>query len=220
MQNRPLGSRRQVPVASIFAPPLHLLWQSKFEKFNHLQSQVSNALCHSDDNVVVSAPTGAGKTAIFEMAMARFIGTDLQNPRVDQNGLQRLSKNRKVVYIAPSKALCEERYEDWSRRLSMLHVGIEVAMITGDADPGNCYHDLKEAHFILTTPEKWDSLSRKWSENFFLLASVKLFMIDEVHLLGDKSRGWCLESIVSRMKSIQRAALQVDVSVDDLHSSR
>ena len=219
-QNRPLNSRRRIPVSSLFGAPLHLLWQTKFEHFNHLQSEVSNALCHTDDNLVVSAPTGAGKTAIFEMAMARFIDTDLQNQRQGQQGPRRLSKKRKIVYVAPSKALCEERYEDWSRRLSALHLGIEVAMITGGADPGNSYHDLTAAHFILTTPEKWDSLSRKWSENFYLLASVKMFMIDEVHLLGDESRGCCLESIVSRMKSIQRGARQVTVSTADLRMSR
>lgn len=219
-KNRPVNSRPKIPIRKMFPPPLHLLWQSKFETFNHLQSEVANALCHSDDHVVVAAPTGAGKTAIFEMAIARFIATDLRNYQMSKGGPQHLSKKRKIVYIAPSKALCEERYVDWSQRLSRLHMAIEVVVVTGDADPASCYHDLASAHIILTTPEKWDSLSRKWSENFFLLASVKLVMIDEVHLLGDESRGFRLESIISRMKSIQRAAKVVDVSLGDLHSSR
>jgi hypothetical protein len=220
IQNCPLTSRRQTTVGTVFSPPLNLLWQSKFDKFNSLQSELSNALFHTDDHIVVSAPTGAGKTVLFEMAIARFISVDLQNRRVDRNGPQCLSKNRKMVYIAPSKALCEERCDDWSRRLSQLHLGIEVAMITGDVDPAACYHDLTSSHLILTTPEKWDSLTRKWTENFFLLSTVKLFMIDEVHLLGDDSRGCCLESVVSRMKSIQRAARSADVSSFDLQSSR
>lgn len=220
-QNRPIGSRPQIPISNLFPAPMNLLWQSKFEHFNHVQSEVANMVCHSDDNVVVSAPTGAGKTAIFEMGLARFITKDLQfHGPLKGGGTARLSKHRKVVYFAPSKALCEERYQDWSHRLSRLQLGIEVSMITGDVEKGHCYYDLANSHFILTTPEKWDSILRKWSENFFLLASVKLLMIDEVHLLGDPSRGCCLESILARMKTIQRAAQNVKITPSDLYSSK
>jgi superfamily II RNA helicase len=220
-QNRPIGSRPQIPTSNLFPAPINLLWQSKFEHFNHLQSEVANMVCHSDDNVVVSAPTGAGKTAIFEMGLARFITRDLQSRGpLKGGGTARLSKHRKVVYFAPSKALCEERYQDWSHRLSRLQLGIEVSMITGDVEKGHCYYDLANSHFILTTPEKWDSILRKWSENFFLLASVKLLMIDEVHLIGDPSRGCCLESILARMKTIQRAAQNIKITPSDLYSSK
>jgi ATP-dependent DNA helicase HFM1/MER3 len=218
--SKPIALRRQIPIASLFSAPVNLMWKAKFENFNPLQAELSNTLCHSDDNVVVSAPTGAGKTAIFEMAIAKFVTVDLQKQRCGPNLPCRISRDRKMLYLAPSKSLCEERYEDWSRRFSDMNLGIEVAIITGDAETGSCFHDLAAAHFILSTPEKWDSITRRWSENFFLVASVKLFMIDEVHLLGDGSRGCCLESVVSRMKSIQRAACSTDVSNDEIHSSR
>lgn len=214
--NRPKASRRQVPVSHLFQAPASTLWKGRFEKFNALQSELANQLCHSDDHSIVSAPTGAGKTVIFEMAMARFITVDLQHC-----GKQRMSKNRKMVYIAPSRALCEERYQDWTTRLKALNVGIEVRMITGDADdPSACYLNLSSAHLILTTPEKWDSISRKWTENFFLLASVKLVMIDEVHLLGDETRGHSLEAIITRSKSIQRAARNVNATQGQIDVSR
>eukprot|EP00934_Nitzschia_sp_Nitz4_P004692 Nitzschia sp. Nitz4//scaffold69_size99277//83618//88411//NITZ4_004647-RA/size99277-augustus-gene-0.30-mRNA-1//-1//CDS//3329556757//4682//frame0 len=213
-QNRPKNSRYQVRVDALFSDPVKKLWDGKFERFNALQSEVSNTLCHSDDHVIVSAPTGAGKTALFEMALARFITSDLQ-----QQSVRHLPKSRKMVYVAPSKALCEERRNDWTRRLANLQLGIEVAMITGDVDPGTCYHDLASAHLILTTPEKWDSITRKWNENFYLLASVKLFMIDEVHMIGDDSRGACLESVVARMKTIQRAAKAVQPTRNELLAS-
>jgi replicative superfamily II helicase len=32
------------------------------------------------------------------------------------------------VYISPSKALCEERFEDWSNRLAAMNLGIEIAV--------------------------------------------------------------------------------------------
>jgi ATP-dependent DNA helicase HFM1/MER3 len=202
---------------------MNLLWRGKFEEFNHFQSEMANVLCHSDDNVVVSAPTGAGKSTIFEMAMARFFTMDLMAQEVTAPSVTRphsLSKARKILYIAPSKALCEERYEDWSRRFQTLKLGIEVAMITGDAaDPGSSFGDLISAHFVIATPEKWDSMTRRWSENFFLMASVKLLLVDEVHLLGDETRGWCLEVVVTRMKTIHRAAQAVSTTTEDLRSS-
>lgn len=217
--SRPSSRRMQHPVSDVFPEPVSLLWKGKFEKFNHLQSELAGNLSQTNDHIIVSAPTGAGKTAIFEMAMAKFILDDLSN---NQSGPPRdkLSKSRKMVYIAPSKALCEERYSDWLQRLSTLRLGIELAMVTGDVDPAGCYHDLMSSHLILSTPEKWDSITRKWSENFFLMASFKLFMIDEVHLLGDDSRGSCLESIVTRMKTVQRAAESVPLETHDLRSSR
>lgn len=66
-------------------------------------------------------------------------------------------------------------------------------MVTGDANS-----DIASVHVVLTTPEKWDSITRKWTDNLYLIGSVKLLLIDEVHLLGDGSRGGCLETIICR----------------------
>jgi ATP-dependent DNA helicase HFM1/MER3 len=101
-----------------------------------------------------------------------------------------------------------------------MNIGVEVAMITGDAvDPGNSFSDLTSAHLIISTPEKWDSMTRRWSENFFLLASVKLVLLDEVHHLGDPNRGWCLESVVTRMKTIHRATQRLHVTQEKINTS-
>ncbi len=49
----------------------------------------------------------------------------------------------------------------------------------------------------LTTPEKWDSITRKWKEIKYLVGQVALLLIDEVHLLHE-DRGATLEAVVSR----------------------
>ena len=216
LRNRPLNGRKKIPVNQIFSPPVSLLWKNKFDSFNCVQSEIANMLAYSDDNVVISAPTGAGKTAVFEMTMARFFAADLQATPPGHTDPPKISKRRKIVYIAPSKALCEERFADWSKRLSAMNLGIEIAVVTGDGDPTDALHDVAASHFILSTPEKWDSLTRRWTEKFYLFASVKLFLVDEVHLIADESRGCCLESIVCRMKAIQRAAAQVDVTEEEI----
>lgn len=61
---------------------------------------------------------------------------------------------------------------------------------------------------MLTTPEKWDSLTRKWRSYGSLITSVNLFLIDEVHLLNEDQRGPTLEVIVSRMKTVRMFAKQ------------
>ena len=51
---------------------------------------------------------------------------------------------------------------------------------------------------IVTTPEKWDIITRKSGERAAFVDLVKLVIIDEVHLLHD-SRGPVLEAIIARM---------------------
>jgi hypothetical protein len=62
MRNRPLHTRKMLPVRDVFDGTVSKLWQNKFDTFNQLQSEMANILAYSDDNVIVSAPTGAGMT--------------------------------------------------------------------------------------------------------------------------------------------------------------
>lgn len=57
-----------------------------------------------------------------------------------------------------------------------------------------------QADLIVTTPEKWDGVSRSWQQRSFV-RDVALIVIDEIHLLGDE-RGPVLEVIVSRTNFI------------------
>ncbi|KAL7568801.1 hypothetical protein ACA910_007219 [Epithemia clementina (nom. ined.)] len=208
--NSPSSQRQRLPVRQVF-DFASIASFFKYECFNHLQSAVANTCAFSDDNVVLSAPTGAGKTAVFEMAMARFFTIDMQR----NNGT--VTMQRKLMYVAPNKALCEQRLADWSSRLTPLK--IQVAAITGDGDPSEAFRDVATAHVIITTPEKWDSLTRKWTENFYLFASVKLVLLDEIHLIADPTRGACLEALVCRLKAIQRAAQNIDTDLTTIQTS-
>ncbi len=223
-RNRP--QRRNVAVDQVFALPVRNIWKDKFARFNHVQSEMADVLANSDDNVIVSAPTGAGKTALFEMAMARMFSSNLvytndgHNHHGGNGGIGRVSKARKAVYVAPSKALCEERQSDWSRRLSQIDPGMLVTTITGDVNSDSAYSRIADAHLILTTPEKWDSITRRWNDQLVLLASVKLLLVDEVHMIGEAGRGGCLESMIGRMKTIARAGRARALSGAEIASSR
>lgn len=50
---------------------------------------------------------------------------------------------------------------------------------------------------LITTPEKWDVVTRKSTGDVSLARLVRLLIIDEVHLLHDE-RGPVLETLVAR----------------------
>jgi activating signal cointegrator complex subunit 3 len=56
--------------------------------------------------------------------------------------------------------------------------------------------EMEETQMIATTPEKWDVITRKGGE-VGVAASVRLLIIDEVHLLNDE-RGPVIETLVAR----------------------
>jgi activating signal cointegrator complex subunit 3 len=102
-----------------------------------------------------------------------------------------------VVYIAPMKALVRERITDWEIRLHR-KIGKRVVELTGDVTPDA--RAIENADVIVTTPEKWDGISRSWQTRRYV-QSVALMIIDEIHLLGE-DRGPVLEVIVSRTRYI------------------
>ena len=156
-----------------------------FPLFNAIQSQCYPIAYLNESNLVVSAPTGSGKTAILELAMCRLI-------------VESDTNQSKMIYLAPTKSLCSERQRDWQQKFSTL--GLECAELTGDTNNVHL-RNVQGAHIIITTPEKWDSMTRKWKDHAKLMRMVKLVLIDEVHILKD-IRGATLEAVVSRMQSI------------------
>ncbi|KAL7272695.1 ATP-dependent DNA helicase MER3 [Rhizina undulata] len=156
-----------------------------FPLFNAVQSRSFPWVYGSKDNVVLSSPTGSGKTAILELAICALV------KELDKG-------NYKVIYQAPTKALCAERKRDWEKKFSTL--GLVCTEMTGDTDHAQL-RGVKNGDIIITTPEKWDSMTRRWQDHRKLLELVRLFMIDEVHILKE-TRGATLEAVVSRMKTI------------------
>lgn len=152
--------------------------------FNMVQSKCFAAVYKTSDNVVVSAPTGSGKTALLELAICKL-------------ACEKHSDNTKIIYIAPTKALCKEKAEQWMQTFGVM--AMPISELTGDTSRAEM-KNVRDAKIIVTTPEKWDSITRSWSDHRRLLDLVGLFLIDEVHILRE-SRGATLEAIVSRMKT-------------------
>ncbi|KAM3573234.1 hypothetical protein VYU27_004769 [Nannochloropsis oceanica] len=157
---------------------------------NRIQSEVFEAAYHSQENLLICAPTGAGKTNIAMLALLALVREHVKEGRVQKG------PSLKAIYIAPMKALAQEVVSKFSERLKAL--GLVVRELTGDMQLTK--KEIEESQLIVTTPEKWDVVTRKGGEGS-LAAVVGLVIIDEVHLLADE-RGAVIESIVARSQRL------------------
>ncbi len=174
--------------------PLNLI--ITFEKLNKVQESCFDLLFYTNENCLITAPTGSGKTLLFEISLARIIKENF-----NFNTKSFTKNNFKMIYIAPIKSLCQEKSFDWKIKFSQNPLNLNILEFTSDNEYIN-YTQLNDANLILTTPEKFDVLSRKWKKipEFFL--EITLLLIDEIHLLNEENRGATIEAIVSRMKLI------------------
>lgn len=160
------------------------------QSLNRIQSKIYPQAFESDENLLLCAPTGAGKTNVAMLTFLRL----LLNFRDDKSGRIAL-KSFKAVYVAPLKALVAEQTREFQRRLTS-QFGVVVSEFTGDSSLSQ--REIAETQILFTTPEKWDVVTRKATESLYA-AMVKLLIIDEIHLLHD-DRGPVLESIIVRAK--------------------
>lgn len=172
-----------LPVTALRNPAYEALYHD-FKHFNPVQTQVFTVLYNSDDNVLVAAPTGSGKTICAEFAI-------LRNHQKGPDSIMR------AVYIAPIEALAKERYNDWKKKFGE-GLGVRVVEFTGET--ATDLKLLEKGQIIISTPEKWDAISRRWKQRKHV-QQVSLFIIDELHLIGGQG-GPVLEVIVSRMRYI------------------
>ena len=124
-------------------------------------------------SLVVSSPTASGKTLLALMA-----------------AYLKAKQRRKVVYLAPLRALASEKYAEFSE---FAKFGLQTAISTGDYDSSGEF--LGRADIIVLTNERFDSIMRHRAS---WINSVGLFIADEVHLAGNDSRGPTLEMILTK----------------------
>ncbi|KAH8657646.1 Sec63 Brl domain-containing protein [Tricladium varicosporioides] len=179
----PLLDLQPLPVAALKTDEFKALYPD-WERFNKIQTQTFNSLYSTDDNVLVGAPTGSGKTVCAEFALLHHWSK--QDPG-------------RAIYIAPFQELVDLRLQDWQSRLLKLRGGKEIVKLTGETTA-----DLKlleRGDLILATPSQWDVLSRQWQRRKNV-QTIELFIADELHMLGGQL-GFVYEIVVSRMHYIR-----------------
>ncbi|MFB6095434.1 MAG: DEAD/DEAH box helicase, partial [Halodesulfurarchaeum sp.] len=133
-----------------------------FDEFNEMQREALPAVLQTDENVVVSAPTASGKTALAELAIVRA-----------------LEAGGTALFIAPLRALTNEKEDEWERFEALDY---SVYVVTGERDFNP--RRAARADVLVMTPEKADSATRKHdSPRYAFVTDVDVVVIDEVHLL-------------------------------------
>jgi hypothetical protein len=130
-------------------------------------------------SAVVSVPTGAGKSAVADLAIQHSIGRGW------------------VLYLAPTNALVGQI----RRQLRRDHPGVGVREFFGGAEyttmAGEALDEIESGEVLVMTPEKC-SLALRRSPGAF--SDLSLLVFDEAHTLGDKGgRGVLGELVVAEV---------------------
>ncbi len=155
-------------------------------QLDQFQLQAIDAL-NQGKSVVVSAPTGSGKTLVGEYAIHRAI-----------------SHGQKVFYTTPLKALSNQKLRDFRQQFGPENVGL----MTGDLSVN------REASIVVMTTEIFrNMLYAEADEHDDPLADVEAVVLDECHYMNDSQRGTVWEeSIIHCPSSVQLVALSATVA--------
>ena len=140
------------------------------KQLNPIQSTVFETAYNTSENMLVCAPTGAGKTNVAMLTIIQCIKQNIESGVIKRDKF-------KIVYVAPMKALAAEMTAGFGKRLEPL--GITVRELTGDMSLTKT--EIANTQMLVTTPEKWDVVTRKPGD-VGLAALVRLLIIDEVIL--------------------------------------
>jgi superfamily II RNA helicase len=165
-------------------PPLEQLFPFPLDGF---QLEAIDAL-NQGQSVVVSAPTGSGKTLVGEYAIHRA-----------------LAHGQKVFYTTPLKALSNQKLRDFREQFGADNVGL----LTGDLSLN------REARIVVMTTEIFRNMLYAEIDHPDQdpLADVEAVVLDECHYMNDSQRGTVWEeSIIHCPPSVQLVALSATVA--------
>ena len=145
---------------------------------NEIQYAGLKSIESNEDNVLVCAPTGSGKTLVAILGIIDCI-TKTQNAR--------------IFYVAPIKALLKEITREIDSRINSQKCGMAYKIREISSDTDFKTSEVRDTDVCVGTPEKLDILLRKGLR-------YDLIIIDEIHLLNS-DRGNVIEAIVSRTSS-------------------
>ena len=145
------------------------------------QQLIHKGYLESKKSWIICAPTGAGKTRMGEWAlqMAAIAGM-------------------RGIYLAPLKAIVEEKNEEWAKRYPETSIGL----YTGESTRNAAQKSPKNEQWLLMTSEKLSSYLNNWKQHLTWLSEVEVVVIDEFHIMSDPSRGRTVESLISRIQRI------------------
>lgn len=177
-------------------PSVATAFYGRFKKLHSIQQSAIPPLLEGR-NLVISAPTGLGKTeAVLAPLLSRYFRIAIESDSVT------------FLYIVPTKALANDLEKRLSHPFSQM--GLRLGIRHGDRD------DLrtgKPPHILITTPESLDVMMFRGDNS---LIDVRAVILDEIHLVYNTQRGLHLAILMHRLKKrlvnpIQWAALSATI---------
>lgn len=171
-------------------------FDESFEDFTPAQKK-SLVDIHKRNNILVSSPTGSGKTLTAFLSIISELASLAEKDELEDKVY--------CIYISPLKALdndIEKNLEEPLKGIEKIagrELGIRKAVRTGDTTQYQRQKMLKKPpHILITTPETLAILlvAPKFREK---LSGVKYVIIDEIHSLAENKRGVHLSLSLERL---------------------
>ncbi len=186
-------------------PPIIARWfNGKYSKLTEPQRRAI-PLIHERKNVLVSSPTGTGKT------LTGFLAIINELFRFAREGT--LRDTVYCVYISPLKALANDIDRNLNQPLREImeiskEEGMELPQIRvsvrsgGDTKQSDRQRMLrKPPHILITTPESFSLVltAPKFREK---LRTVRYVIVDEIHEVSSTKRGSLLSANLERLRAV------------------
>ena len=194
----------QKHVMKLFSQPTADWFSDTFGMPTRVQEEAWAAIA-KDKDVLVSAPTGTGKTL-----SAFLIFIDRLNALAAGGDLK---EELYLLYVSPLKSLAGDIRENLRRPLDGIpkkagQPEIVAAMRTGDTPQKERQRMIKHPpHILITTPESlYLMLTSKGGQE--ILRTVRAVILDELHAMIDTKRGAHLMLSIARLEKLSGRKLQ------------
>ena len=188
-------------VMDLMEPLISTWFKEKFDVLTEPQAKAI-PIIHERKNVLVSSPTGSGKT------LTAF--TSIINELTKYAAEGKLEERIYCIYISPLKALANDVNRNLNTPLAEMREvaaahgmnvpGIKVAVRSGDTPQSERQKMVRHPpHILITTPESLALMlaAPKFKEN---LKKVEWVILDEIHDICDSKRGAFLSLTMERLK--------------------
>ncbi|KAJ3222158.1 hypothetical protein HK099_002624 [Clydaea vesicula] len=147
---------------------------------------LTNGVLQGKKNLIYGAPTSAGKTMVCELLVLKKV----------------IETKQKAIIILPFVSIVSEK----TKYLQTMFESENLRICGYYGNNGNAKFD--EIDIAVCTIEKANSLLNKLMETG-KTNTLGIVVVDELHMIGDQSRGYLLELLLTKLKFVLRETIQI-----------
>ncbi|KAH7644189.1 dna polymerase theta-like protein [Dermatophagoides farinae] len=195
-QNKTPVDKNQLRNWGLPEPILHHYGQKSISRFFDWQVECLELPGVLDDqkNLVYSAPTSAGKTMVADIVLFKTL----------------LERRKKAIIILPFVSISVEKVQ--SLKQVFRRLGLRIDSFAGQTNPRG---GLQRVDAAVCTIEKANNMVNRLIEEK-KIAEIGLIIVDELHMIGDTSRGYILELLLSKLIHMKSNPFAEDIDLRQL----